>query len=87
MILPEYIGRFSGYIRYSNTGKFKDKSGDIIQNTGGSMMTIVGDIKADITRQLFGRLTLEVPAKQRYEGTQLGVQYIVTLSFQYTMLN
>ncbi len=87
MILPEYVGRFSGYLRFSSMGKFKDKRGTVIPNTGGEWMTIVGDVKADITDELFGRLTLEMPVKHDLEGTQLTTDYIISLSFQYTMLN
>ncbi len=84
LLLPEYEGRFTGYVRYSHVGKNRNTYDNIIPNSGGGMITMVGDIKADLSENVLGRLTLEAPVSNTVEGTQLAAKYIITLSFQYT---
>ena len=84
LFLPEYPGRLTAYVKYKSAGRHQDKSGSAISNTGGRWLFLVWDVKADLKKSLFGRLTIEFPLRSDLEGTQLTTSYRVGLTFQYT---
>lgn len=85
LFLPEYVGRLTAYVKFRSAGKHKDSLDMVISNTGGRWFFLVWDVRADIKKNLFGKLEIQFPLKHDLEGTQLTVDYDIKLAFQYSL--